>query len=72
MNEARMKSHNDIRDCSSSNTIGDDEDEGMNVNDNDNSYGTSKNPLQHESLVDTPICRPSSTNAKKIPVASSS
>ena len=41
VNKARIKRHNDTRESSSSDTVGNDEDGGMNVNDDDNSHDTS-------------------------------
>ena len=72
VNEARTKKHNDIGESSSSDTMNDDGGEGMNVDDDDDSHGTSNNPLQSEPLLETPIREPSPISAKNTPLASSS
>ena len=64
MNEARRKKRNDIGESSLSDTVSDNGDEGMNVDNDDNSHGTSNNPLQSEPLLETPIREPSSIRAK--------
>ena len=45
MNDARTKKCNNMGESSSSDTISNDEGEGINVNDDDKSHGTSNNIL---------------------------
>ena len=71
VNKARTKKRNNIGESSSSDTVSDNGGEGMNVDDDDNSHGTSNNPLQSEPLLETPIRKPSPISTKKTPVASS-
>ena len=71
VNEARTKKCNDIGEFSSSDTVSDNGSEGMSVDDDDDTHGTSNNPLQSEALLKMPIREPSPIYAKKTPVASS-
>ena len=71
VNEARTKECNDIEESSSSDTMSDNGGEGMNVDYDDDSHGTSNYPLQSGPLLETPTREPPPTSTKKTLEASS-